>query len=71
MRHVPGVGIVDVAGRKVCSKREQDIRLARVYGAQGDNAAFTRLVIESKASRAVLTLAFQNGALSRRREGAE
>lgn len=61
MHHVKGIGIVDIAGKKVRSKREQDLKLAAVYGAQGDTSAFTRLIIESKVSRANLNAAWATG----------
>ena len=65
MHYVQGKGYVEESGTKVCSKREMALQLARVHGANGDTAAFTRLLIESRVSRAAMDEAFRAGATGR------
>lgn len=61
MQYIHGKGWFDTAGRKVGSMRKIHLHLARIHGATGDDAAFTRLVIESRVSRAALNEAWQTG----------
>lgn len=61
MHYIKGTGYVEVSGAKVCSKREMALRLAKVYGAQGDRESYTRLVIESRVNQAKLDEAFRLG----------
>lgn len=61
MRHILGKGMIDVKGEKVCSKREHDLRLARVYGYEQDSASYTRLIIESRVRKNLLDEQWRNG----------
>lgn len=60
--YLKGTGIIDSAGRKVRSKREQDLIMARIYGQKDEVAQFTRLQIESRVARPLLLEAYQLGA---------
>jgi len=61
MIHIKGKGIIDSTGRKVMSKRQMDLTLARTYGAKGDSASFTRLLIESRIAVAILSAEYRKG----------
>lgn len=69
MTYIHGKGWFDTAGKKVGSMRKIHLHLARIYGATGDDSAFTRLVIESRVSRECLTEAWQVG-FKQRKEAA-
>lgn len=66
MYYVKGKGIIDTAGRKVRSKREQDLLMARIHGQRGELDQFTRLRIESKVASTHLVEAYQAGCAARR-----
>jgi hypothetical protein len=65
MYYVKGKGIIDVAGRKVRSKHEQDLILARIHGQKGELSEFTRLRIESRVASTHLVAAYQAGCAAR------
>jgi hypothetical protein len=65
MHYQKGKGVIDTAGRKVCSKRQLDLNMARIHGANNDTASFTRLIIESRVSRALLNEAWHKGTAQR------
>jgi hypothetical protein len=61
MHYIKGTGVIDVRGRKVCSKRQLDLRLARSFGFRGDSPSFTRLLIESRVSMGLLKAEYSHG----------
>jgi hypothetical protein len=71
MIYIQGKGYFDTSGRKVASKRQMDLRLARAYGAAGDSDSFTRLYCESKVSTSLLNAEYRHGAAMARAKAME
>lgn len=61
MPYIKGKGWFDSAGHGIGSARKIDLVRARIAGHDGDTAEFTRLVCESRVSRAALTEAYRAG----------
>lgn len=48
MHYKPGTGYVESDGRKVMSKRQHTLHLARIAGYQNDSSTFTTLLCERR-----------------------
>jgi hypothetical protein len=68
MHYVQDHGYVEASGKKVCSKREMVLRLAKACGFNNDSAEFTRLLIENRVTRQSMEDAWNVGATARRNQ---
>lgn len=59
--YIQGKGYFEDSGRPIGSRRKVDLMRANVYGKQGDSAAFTRLVCESRVSMQALKESYRRG----------
>ena len=65
MYYIKGKGYFENSGKPAMSKRKFDLQLAKVYGSQGDNESFTRLIIESRVAHTLLVQQYRLGQTSK------
>jgi hypothetical protein len=61
MFYVPNKGYCEASGKKVMSKRQMALQLAKIAGYHDDSTSFTHLIVENRISRPLMNDAWRAG----------